>query len=144
MSWPTLGAFMDWWFVAGRPSRPPSACVTRHAGSHEFIVFREGQFQVEQVTLFPGYPVPPHCHPDVDSIECHLTGDGLAVIGGRGLPLRPNYRVRDSVRRLPIPAGVVHAGEAHSPAVALSFQKWREGVQPGFITDNWQGPDWPK
>ena len=143
MTWPNLDAFVDWWWATGQP-HPPAVCVTRHAGSHEFIVFRDGQFQVEQVTLFPGYPVPPHCHPDVDSIECHLTGTGSAEVGRFRLPAVPNYRVRHSVRRLRIPAGVFHSGEAHSVTVALSFQLWREGVAPGFITDNWQGPTWPK
>lgn len=143
MSWPTLQAFADWWFAAGRPFRVPPHPVTRHAGSHEFIVFRDGQFQLEQVTLFPQHPVPPHCHPDVDSIECHVTGHGTAEVGGRRLALRPNYRVRDEIRRLPIPAGVTHSGVAHAVTVALSFQRWRAGVPPTFITDNWRGAPWP-
>jgi hypothetical protein len=144
MSWPNLDAFFDWWWESGCPIAPPPVCVTRHEGSHEFIVFRRDQFQVEQVTLFPGFPVPSHCHADVESIECHLTGHGEAEVGAFRLANIPNYRVRHRVRKLRIPAGVFHSGEAHSVTVALSFQVWRDGVTPSFITDNWQGPTWPK
>ena len=144
MTWLTASELMDWWFATGRPHRVPDNPYTAHRGSHEFILFREGRGQVEMVTLLPDHPVPPHCHPDVDSVECHLTGHGIAEVGGFRLALRPNYRVRDSIRRVPIPAGVIHSGVAQSVTVALSFQLWRDGVAPGFITDNWRGPTWPR
>ncbi len=113
------------------------------AGSHEWVLFREGQYQVEQVTLLPWFQVPPHSHPNVDTYECHLTGSGQAWIGETHLPYALDYdKHPPRTRRLLIPAGVPHWGMADTVVVALSFQYWYKGVSPTFITDDWVGEKW--
>lgn len=142
--WKTLRQFVDWWWRAGTPVEPPDEAFRQHRGSHEFVLLRDGQFQVEQITLYPGHPVPPHTHPDVDTVETHLCGGGVAKVGGHRLPEDVDHRHDPRVRRLLIPAGMRHEGMATVVNVALSFQRWRPGTVPTFITDNWVGSVWPE
>lgn len=128
------------------PDNPVKVCP----GSHEFIMFRDGGFQVEQVTLFPNYEVSPHCHPNVDTYESHLCGSGEAWLENDcGICERLVYKYdhdpknRYHLRRLHIKPGYVHYGMADTVVVALSFQEWINGVEPSFITDDWVGDPWP-
>jgi hypothetical protein len=141
--WTTLRQFVDWWWRSGTPVEPPDDAFRQHRGSHEFVMFRAGQYQVEQITLYPGHRVPPHAHPDVDTVETHLYGGGMAKVGGVPLPGAVEPRRDPRARRLLIPAGVRHEGMATVVNVAFSFQRWREGTVPTFITDNWVGSRWP-
>lgn len=137
--WDTLTQFTSWWWRSGSPYEVPKNPVKRCAGSVEFVLFRRGMFQVEQVILFPGFPVPAHAHPNLDTYETHLTGTGQAWLNGAKLP-EPNYRRGPRARRLLIKAGEFHSGEATEPVVTLSFQKWN--IEPTFISDNWIGEPW--
>lgn len=140
----TLRQFCNWWWREGRPYAVPEDCVRAHPGSHEFVIYRHGQFQVEQITLFPDYEVVAHCHPNVRTYECHLMGGGVAEleIDGTGqwktLPYEPDQEHHVMYRRLLIEAGQYHRGVAHVVNVALSFQQWLNEVPPMFITDDWE------
>ena len=104
--WESLRHFINWWWRAGSPYKVPEDCVRRHEGSHEFVLYRCNQFQIEQVTLFPGYSVPVHSHPDVDTCESHIVGGGTAYVEGVRVPTNPDPRHEIKYRRLNIPAGV--------------------------------------
>ncbi len=143
--WSTLRQFTKWWWLSGQPCQPPEGCVKVCPGSHEFVLFRHGQFQVEQVTLMAGHPVPAHCHPSVRTYDCHLTGVGDADLETdpgiwQALPRSPKHEHHPMFRMLLIEAGQYHRGEAVEDTVALSFQEWLCDVEPSFITDNWLQP----
>ena len=133
-----------WWGAAGKPLLVPADPVRRHKGSLHVILFRRGSYQVEQVTLFPGHPVPSHRHPDVDTFEHILTGSGVAHVGGRMIPQLPPVECRrPELSRYLIRSRDWHSGEATEITVAISVQRWLHGVNPTFITDNWEGEPWP-
>lgn len=141
--WQTLKQFTDWWWRSGQPFRVPGPdYVKATKASHEFLMYREGRFQVQQVVLMPGFPVPKHRHPNVHTIECHIVGGGDAWVDGRHLPMVVSERHHPKYRRVRIPAGAWHSGEAYVVNVALSFQEWINGREPTFITDDWEGPSW--
>jgi hypothetical protein len=92
------------------------------------------------IVLRPDCPVPPHRHPNVDSLDLHLTGRDRAVIGGREVP-DATHRGHPFARRVPVPAGVLHSGVSFTGTAYLSMQRWRAGP-PTFITDDWEGAPW--
>lgn len=141
--WNNLRQFTNWWWRNFQPYRVPEDAVKVSKGSHEFVMFREGRFQVEQVTLFPEVPVQKHHHPNINTYECHITGSGSAWLDGRELPFTYDYnRGSPMSRRLLIKAGEPHWGVAKTVVVALSFQEWLNGVPPTHITDDWVGEPW--
>jgi len=141
-----LRQFTNWWWKAGQPYKIPEDPVKICKNSMEFVLFRVGRFQVEQITLVPGVEVPPHCHPNVDTYETHLCGSGIAFLGNNSYPLNYSYahdpKNRFHLRRLRIKPGVIHSGKADTMVVALSFQEWMDCVSPTHITDNWVGQEW--
>lgn len=145
-TWPTLKAFAAWyWGKAGEalrlrmPAEPLRVC----AGSFELVLFRAPPYQVELIALFAGHPVPRHRHPNVDSMDAHLTGTGEAWIAGRLMPPAAFAgHPLSTRRRLVIPAGVPHWGHAETTTTVISCQRWKNGVPPTFITDDWDGPAW--
>ncbi len=144
--WVNLRAFTKWWWASGQPIDPPEDCVKVCFGSHEFVMFRHLQYQVEQVTLMAGHPVPAHCHPSVRTYESHLTGSGVAELedeagSWRALRREPDRKHHPRFRMLMIEAGQYHRGKADTDTVALSFQQWLYSVEPDFITSNWLQPD---
>lgn len=154
IEWASLKDFTDWWWsenpyssFVSRPLAPPPDAVKMCEASCEFVIFRRGQYQVEQIILMPGRYVPPHNHPNVDTFEIHLMGSGTAE-----LKLRNDswFRCKQDAdlskladkRRLHIKPGQMHRGVAATVNVALSFQRWLNGVRPTFITDDWVGEPW--
>ncbi len=125
-----VSQFMLWWLSVGRPYKVPEDPVRPGPKSHEFVMFREGQFQVEQVMLYAYAEVPTHRHPNVDTIECHLIGGGKAYVGDKV--------VAERQARIRIPAGALHGGVATCCNVVLSFQHWLNEVPPTFVTDDWE------
>lgn len=142
--WRTLRQFVDWWWRSNTPCDPPVDMLRQHRGSHETVLYRCGQFQVEQITLYPGHDVPSHSHPNVETVETHLVGSGLAYVGRKRLPYETDTRHHPRARRLVIQPGVRHRGVATTINVALSFQRWKDGTEPTFITDDWRGGAWPE
>ena len=141
--WNSLRHFTNWWWRNGQPYKVPDESVKTCEGSHEWVLFRAGQYQVEQVTLLPNIPVPPHAHPNIDTYETHLTGVGNAWIEDVHLPYSMDYESHHPrARRLLIPAGTSHWGMADTVVVALSFQHWHNAISPTFITDDWVGEEW--
>lgn len=142
----TLRQFTNWWWKAGQPYAVPVDCVCVHPNSHEFVIYRHEQFQVEQITLFPDHDVVAHCHPNVRTYECHVVGGGMAEleidgVEWRRLPYEPDPKHHVMYRRLLIEAGQYHRGIADVVNVALSFQHWLDNVPPTFITENWKQAD---
>lgn len=151
MTWRNLKEFAEWyWYTAekGHALRPRVQLplhnqVKVSEGSHELILFREGQYQAELITLYANREVQPHRHPDVASVDVHLCGTGEAYIAGRLMPpAHLEGHPLSTRRRLTIPRNVEHWGRSETNVVVLSLQKWYDGVTPTFITDNWEGLPW--
>jgi hypothetical protein len=138
-----LRIFTKWWWE-NKPFDVPDNPVKLSEGSHEFVMFRDKQFQVEQITLYPHFPVPAHCHPNVDTYESHLVGSGVAWVGENVMPYDCTFDIkkRYHLRRLRIEPGVLHGGMADTMVVAISCQQWLNDVPPTFITDDWVGEEW--
>ena len=143
-----LRQFTNWWWRNGQPMRPPEDPVRIAKATHGLVLFRAGQFQVEQITLFPDFEVPVHAHPNVRTYECHIVGTGDAWLWDHATGYQSNGRWRKipyatkkdrspRVKRLLIEAGQAHKGVADTVNVALSFQHWLNGVEPSFIADDW-------
>lgn len=120
---------------------PPTDAYREHEGSRQIVLFRRGKFQVEQVILLPGFQVQPHCHPNVETYECHAFGAGKAWVGGRDLTYKPDTEHPIWARKLLIKAGEYHGGMADEPTMAISFQQWFGDADPTFITDDWEQVD---
>ncbi len=143
--WINVSQFMKAWWRAGQPYKVPDKNYKEINVDgyipmfREFVLYRAGQFQVEQITLLPDVAVPPHSHPNIDTYECHVAGSGNAWIEDRQLPYTHDYRKHSPIaRRFLIKAGDVHWGIADTVNVVLSFQHWHNLVSPTFITDDWE------
>ncbi len=146
--WGSLKEFKSWYFfntsfmndgltriTLAIPENPVK--ISPELGSCEFILFREGQYQAELITLFSGKEIPPHSHPNVDSIDFHMTGTGESFIGSHLMP--PANPDRGPLgNRMPIPANVPHWGHAMTDVAVISLQKWKNGVAPSFLSDDWE------
>ena len=142
------------WFLA-QPFgvlRPPQNSVYFYETSGGIVIStvlcRMGQFQVE---LFagpgPGH-FPEHRHPNVDSIEVHLTGETNFTI--RGCPVVPPERLAqvgdDGASIFCGFRSRVRPQDAHGATVGpaggafLSIQHWLNGVEPTSVGLDWEGP----
>lgn len=75
MNWETLDQFKDWWLTT-RAIRPPfNDFLFRTDIATCFVLFREGQYQIELVLGDPGTIVKPHTHPHIDFYFMYLTGE---------------------------------------------------------------------
>lgn len=149
----TLQAFAKWFL--SRPMsglRPPQNAVHMYTTSGGIVIStvlcRMPPYQVE---LFagpgPGH-FPPHRHPNVDSIEVHLTGETNFVIRGR--PVVPpdliNAVAEDGASIFCGFRSRVRPGDFHGATVGpsggafLSIQHWLNGVEPSSVGLDWEGP----
>ena len=102
----------------------------------ELVIYRDRCFQAVIVVLFPGHHIQPHYHPNVDSYDLNLTGDGEAWVGGKLWTKKVQSRPRINLR-IPVIAGVEHHGFTPNGSGFLSLQKWHNGVVPGFLSEDW-------
>lgn len=134
----TLKDFAQWYIGGGERLRirvPGEGALRVGPKSTEFVLYREPPFQVTLLTFFPGYVIPPHSHKYVSTYSLSLSGDGHAVVGGHSW----TKKIQDKPRldlRIPVLAGVVHAGHTDVGSIFLSIQKWSDG-EPRFLSDDW-------
>lgn len=148
-----LFAFSKWFLSQSLSSlRPPHNAVyfyqTEGGVVTSVVLCRVGQFQVELfVGPGPGH-FPEHAHPNVDSIEMHLTGEIAFTIRGR--QVIPPDRIKEIASdgasvfcgfRSRVGAGVPHGANVGPGGGAfLSIQQWRDGLQPTSVGLDWVGP----
>ena len=142
----TLKAFSEWYLgtVGTLPLKAPAVDAIRVTTfMSEVIIYRDPPFQVDFVTLFPGQFIPPHYHPNVDSYDVNLTGNGEAIVSGRVWTKRIQAQPRVNLR-IPVLAGAIHYGFTSEGSAFISMQKWKEGVPLSFLSEDWiDAPDWP-
>lgn len=108
-------------------------------------LYRSGAFQV-QLFIFPaGTVVPPHRHPNVDTIEMHVAGDYDFRVGGvSAIPLFHLHDRRGPVSRWWGRGVRVRPGDWHdltvfdAGACFLSVQHWLRGT-PSSVGEDWEG-----
>jgi hypothetical protein len=132
--WQTVEEFADWYKSNNYPIRPPfedPIYVTDI--SYSYVLFREGQFQVELYLVRPNTSSPEHSHPGVENIVLLWGGDigdsentiFPAVLGLQGPTIRN---------------GSTHALYAGNKGCAvLSIEKWADGMKPTSVSINWVG-----
>lgn len=137
---PELRSFARKYTRGEVPMRVPTDAVRMLENSTEVVLYREGQFQVELITLRKGCVVPPHSHPNIDTYEVILSGgpDAVASAG------RHRHTSRQVAAIVPIPNGTIHSAAPGGleDTAFLSIQLWLNGVTPSFITDDWVGAPW--
>ena len=103
----------------------------------EVVLFREACWQIEIICAMPHASAPRHMHPHVDSCELGLGG---SVVGDLGYGAFATRKARGSLAAnlIAVPAGQWHGGAVGAGGAAfLSFQRWRDGIAPTWITDDW-------
>ena len=142
----TLKAFANWYLrQSGQlPLKAPGENAIRKVSfMTEVVIYRDPPFQVEFVTLIPGQYIPPHHHPNVDSYDISLTGNGEAVVSGRVWTKQIQAQPRVDLR-IPVLAGAIHYGFTFNGAAFISIQKWKNGVPLSFLSEDWiDAEDWP-
>jgi hypothetical protein len=137
--------FLRWYGAnsPGFPMSPPDGFCSS-GGLLGLTLYRSGQFQV-QLFLFPaGTVVPPHRHPNVDTIEMHLDGDYDFRVGGvSAIPLDHLHDRRGLVSRWWGRGVLVKSSDWHdltvnTGAAFLSVQHWLSGT-PGTVGNDWEG-----
>lgn len=152
------------WFLA-QPFgvlRPPQVPVSYYelatdAGAKEgaavtgIVLYRSPPYQVELFSVHAtenGASFPEHRHPDVDSIECFLSGDIAFTIAGRRVASDEDLEQlsQDGAHALSGALLRVRSRDWHGARVGplggsfLSLQRWRDGVKPTSVALNWIGP----
>lgn len=136
-----LKEFFRWYFShAGLLTKFPQNPLKMLKNSTELILYRDGQNQVELITLREGAVIPPHRHPNIDTYEVPTCGRGsVATVDGRTTDTEKALRTHI----VPLPRNVLHSATIGAEDAAfISVQRWKDGVTPTFITDDWVGPQW--
>jgi hypothetical protein len=135
------------WYGANGPAIPmaPAAGLAWAGNLPGVVLYRSGQFQV-QLFLFPaGTVVKPHIHPNVDTIESHVSGHYDFRVGGvSAIPL-DHLQDRSGPASRWWGRGVrVRPTDWHdltvfdTGACFLSFQHWLRS-EPSSVGDDWNG-----
>lgn len=148
MTTQTLEDVLTWFLGQG-----VAGVIPLHGAVHKVqdvlsITFmRAPPFQVQIFVVPPGYIIPEHTHPNVDSFEVYLGGqirfslDGKWVVSPEDLETEGPHgtpKLRGKVIR--VPPGVKHGG-VFGPAggVFASVQHWLNGVAPHCVGSDYDG-----
>lgn len=141
-SWDGVEAFARWYFDEGMPFLPPfDGRVVSTDDATSAVIFRHGQFQVEQYLIHKQEKVRRHSHPNIrELITVNFGG------GGEG-QLHPQAFVSAmwGVGQPMLRAGQIHESsdlqrEANKDGyLLLTFEWWQEGIKPTSAALNWRG-----
>lgn len=123
--------FALWWLRAKPFKQPPDNIV--HTGPFAGVtLFREGPFQVQMFIGKPGATAPAHRHPNIDSVEYGVGGNG-----------EQNFKSERNAHRgalFFVEPNELHIAQAGSSGGAfISIQKWLNGVEPTSVEQDWIG-----
>ncbi len=135
----TLKSFAKWYLedegrILIKSPVAGAICVTECFS--ELVIYRSSPFQVTLIILFPMKYITPHYHPNVDAYNINITGDGESVVAGRFWTKKIQGDLTID-RRIPVLARAVHYGMSKEGTSFLSIQKWKNGVSPGFLAEDW-------
>lgn len=119
--------------------------MTFRGSAIETVLFREGCWQIELVSIVPGATAEKHRHLRCSSADLILNGLVNGYVGGRTIPSQPK-RGSMIANLVTIGRGEWHGGTSGlgggitgigGGLVYLSFQQW-EGT-PTFVSEDWEG-----
>ena len=144
-----LEEFLEWYVANPRHAAIPfHHGFTFDQGVCGFVLFRQPPYQVQMFIVAPGYDVPEHRHPNVDSFEVYLGGHLEMRLAGH-VVVNPDEASVCAPNGLSHARGCVlrlrprdwHGGKAGASGGAfLSVQKWLNGLDPTSVGDDWMGP----
>lgn len=130
-----LTEFLMHWLEHRETNQIEGATVNIDGDVTETLLYSDGQFQVEMLSVTPNTILTTHSHPDVDSYEVYVSGDLTFEVDDKSYVPTESYS--DYVR---VPDGCTHGGKTgERGGVFLSVQLWKNGVKPTFISENWNG-----
>jgi hypothetical protein len=110
--------------------------------------YRAPPFQIQMFIVPPGYVIPEHTHPNVDSFEVYLGGQMRFSHSGKFLfpaelldlpDAQGLAQMRGDVVR--VRPGDLHGGTfGASGGVFMSVQHWLNGVEPHCVASDYSGP----
>lgn len=138
------------WYLSMKPNLPlkPPMDNSLHFvdGLHALVLWREGRFQVELITVSPGVNIPPHAHPNVDSFEVNLNGgvnffiENQRTMSGALLSRRQGDYAAFYGQPMRVRPGVLHWAEfSPTGGVFMSIQHWPEGINMESVGCDWNG-----
>jgi hypothetical protein len=148
--WNTLKEFVDWYIENKYPLRPPfDSGVYVTDFSNSFILYREGQYQVELYLIKPGTLPADHSHPNVENIIMVLGGTiegsvnnqvhDVSHLWNKSNPDGTSILFGKLTEPLIYPSTHSVGGGPNGCAV-MTFEKWPEGVKPTSVIYDWGGP----
>lgn len=143
-----LVAFAEWFLTQPLAAlTPPALPVVSQGPVAHVVLYRDGQYQVEQYLLMQNKALfPPHRHPHVDTIEVDISGEILFTLDG--VPTRSNVTLLirspfgETIRKTAVR---IRANQEHWVTVGetggtfLSIQHWT-GIEPTSVVLDWDGP----
>jgi hypothetical protein len=147
--WNNLEEFANWYKEKGFPIRPPFEDPIYITDiSYSYVLFREGQYQVELYLIKPDSETPDHSHPGIENIIMVWGGDLHTRINGVFMDYPKEFNARSSSGASTL-FGMcgdkltdkqTHAVITGAKGGALlSIEKWPERVKPTSVTVRWDG-----
>jgi len=132
-----LENFKNWWLNNRVINSPKHGSLTLyHNRISGVVLYRQNEYQVELFIPQENCEVKQHIHPDVDSFEVYLCGEMVFNLDGT------DYAQSTIGDTLPVPSTCYHGGATGEEGAAfLSIQKWKNGVLPTSVGENWGDKD---
>lgn len=147
--WNTLEEFVEWYKSNKYPIRPPfEDPVYVNDNSHSYVLYREGQYQVELYLVAPNSYVPPHSHPHIENIIIVWGGEMDLKNGNQYYNLDQYFDepAPDGTCKLfgqvtlKMTPGVEHEVNVKKKGAAfLSIERWADGITPTSAILEWKG-----
>ncbi|MDD5189408.1 MAG: hypothetical protein PHE50_00015 [Dehalococcoidales bacterium] len=111
------------------------------------VLYRKDEYQVQLFLVSPNTILPPHRHPNIDTIDVHLSGDIEFYVNGITLMCLSEH-LKDHPHMPGISNCIgrtfrVRETDWHSAKIGekggsfLSFQRWLNGAIPTNVGDDW-------
>jgi quercetin dioxygenase-like cupin family protein len=124
--------FAVWWLRAKPFNIPAADAVRWYTDFTGVTLYRTAPFQVQLFIVRASRVSPWHSHPNIDSVEYGIAGDGQASFASER-----NLRIGGLV--LIAPGEGHEAGAGPSGGAFISLQKWLNGVEPTSVELDWEG-----
>lgn len=142
--------FLNWWKNA-KPIRPPfdNTVVNFDNKVVGSVLFREGQFQVQQFIVAPHTDIADHIHPNVDSFEVYIAGQIEFRLNGERITPMEELEFNETTKTCSHFGRIVrvkptdwHGGRfGEMGGVFFSVQHWLNDVPPSSVHLDWQFQD---
>ncbi len=138
------------WFLEKMPpiwNVPFGECVWKIEDVTSVLLYRKPPHQVQLFVVPPHYIIPEHTHPNVDSMEVYIGGDGKFSLHGRWVMSDESLTVPSQYGtwqhrggRIRVKPNELH-GAKYGPlgGVFMSSQYWLNGVEPHCVSADYSG-----